>query len=705
MKIWKTAASAVAMAAIFALPVGAKKAPEDPTLFQLMDVFQLEYATDPQVSPDGKMIAYVRRGYDIRSDRARSNIWTIDVASGAHRPLLSGTTNYSSPRWSPDGKRLAYVTAADKGAQIYVRWMDTGATARITDLIEGPGGLSWSPDGRDIAFTMFQPADPDPIATLPSPPEGAEWNTKPKVIDQTFYRGDGAGYYEQGLSQLFVVSAEGGTPRQVTRGDYDYGGTASWAPDGQTLYTSTDQTENWREGQGQSDIFSVDARTGTVRRVTDTKESEFGPEVSPKGDRIAYMRATDRKSWHKPIEVWTSRLDGSDQRRVAPDLDRTIDGFEWAADGRGIYLRNDDGGVSKLQIADLSGGYRTVAEGLGGESVGRPYSGGSLSVADKADTVAVTKTSVDGPAEVAVLARGGLRQLTQLNDDLKAITRFGEVRDLNVTAADGVNSECWMVTPPNFDPAQKYPFILEIHGGPHANYGRHFSAEIQLYAASGYVVTYCNPRGSTGYGDDFAMMIDEAYPSGDYDDLMAATDASIATGFVDPSRLYVTGGSGGGVLTAWIVGKTDRFRAAVVAKPVINWTSWMLTSDFGAGSWDDLFQAKPWEDEARYWAQSPLSLVGNVKTPTMMLTGEDDYRTPISETEQFYTALKIQGVPTAMVRIQDAGHGITARPSNLMAKVAYILGWFKRYGGEGAAEGETPMVAAVGASQAEAAAD
>ena len=677
------AAAPLALAVALPAPAAAQSIPDDPAYFQLMDVFALEYASDPQVSPDGRTIAYVRRSFDVRADRVRSNIWTVDVASGAHRPLLSGSEDYSSPRWSPDGERLAYVTGEDEGTQVYVHWVESGETARVTNLTEAPSSLAWSPDGAEIAFTMFKKEEAEPLAELPSPPEGAEWGEKPVVIDQVNYRFDGQGYAEQGLTHLFLVPAEGGTPRQLTRDDYDYGGTASWGPQGSTLYVSADRTEAWREGQGQNDLFAVDARTGSVSRLTDTAESEFAPMVSPDGRRLAYLKQSARKSWHQPRELWVSDLDGSNARRLAPNLDRTIGGAEWAADGRGVYFLYDDGGTTKLALASLNGDFDVMAEGLGGESIGRPYSGASLSVADDAKTVAFTLASTDAPAELAVLRGGEVRQMTQLNADLKAMTRFGEVEELWASTPDGTRVQSWLVKPPNFDPARRYPLILEIHGGPHANYGERFSAEAQLYAAAGYVVLYSNPRGSTGYGDAFATAIQGAYPGPDYDDLMAAVDAAVATGYVDPEQLFVTGGSGGGVLTAWIVGRTDRFRAAVVAKPVINWTSFALTADIGPTNWDEIFGTKPWEDQASYWARSPLSLVGNVETPTMVLTGEDDYRTPMSETEQYYAALKIEGVDTAMVRIRGAGHSIAARPSNLIAKVGYILAWFDKYRPDG----------------------
>jgi len=236
-----------------------------------------------------------------------------------------------------------------------------------------------------------------------------------------------------------------------------------------------------------------------------------------------------------------------------------------------------------------------------------------------------------------------------------------------------------MILPPDFDAAKKYPLILEIHGGPQTAYGPNFSTDVQLYAAAGYIVLYTNPRGSTSYGEEFTNLIDKNYPGQDYDDLMSAVDAAIAGGNVDPANLFVTGGSGGGVLTAWIVGKTDRFRAAATQKPVINYLSFALTTDFAAGFSPNWRKERPWEDPMSYWKYSPLSLVGNVKTPTLVVVGGDDYRTPVSESEQYYTALQTRGIPTALVKVPGVGHGITARPSQSAAKASAILAWFEKY--------------------------
>ena len=273
-----------------------------------------------------------------------------------------------------------------------------------------------------------------------------------------------------------------------------------------------------------------------------------------------------------------------------------------------------------------------------------------------------------------------IKRLTEVNQDLFEHKKLGEVEEIWYESSfDQRKVQGWICKPPNFDPNKKYPLLLEIHGGPFANYGWRFSAEVQLYAAAGYVVLYTNPRGSTSYGKEFGNLIHHNYPGQDYDDLMSGVDAVINKGYIDPDNLFITGGSGGGVLTAWSIGKTNRFKAAVVAKPVINWYSFVLHAD-NIGFFDKYwFPDYPWKAQDHYMKRSPISLVGNVKTPTLLLTGEQDYRTPISETEQYYAALKLQKVDAAMVRIQQSGHGIANRPSNLIAKVSYILGWFDKY--------------------------
>jgi acylaminoacyl-peptidase len=373
-------------------------------------------------------------------------------------------------------------------------------------------------------------------------------------------------------------------------------------------------------------------------------------------------------------------IDGGNPRVVTGQLDRDVENPRWAADGRSLYFAYDERGVKKLGVVSLDGRVRTLAEGLGGMDIGRPYTSGMYSVA-RNGRAAFTHATTSRPADVATVTAGGaVKVLTALNDDLFGARTLGAVRELTWKSShDQREIQGWAIYPPDFDAAKKYPMILEIHGGPFTAYGPNYTTELQLMAAAGYIVLYTNPRGSTSYGEEFGNLIHHAYPGNDYDDLMSGVDALIAQGNVDPNNLFVTGGSGGGVLTAWIVGKTDRFRAAVVAKPVINWSSFALTSDITSFFYKYWFGAFPWDQPEQYWKRSPLSLVGNVKTPTMLLTGEADYRTPIGESEQYYQALKLRKIDTVMVRIPEASHGMVSRPSNLIAKVDNILAWFERY--------------------------
>jgi dipeptidyl aminopeptidase/acylaminoacyl peptidase len=646
-----------------------------------IDVFQLEYADDVQISPDGSRIVYVRTSHDIMTDRVRRNLWMIDTDGSNHRPLRSEARNFSSPRWSPDGTRIAYVSAVEGSPQLYVRWMDSGQTALLTNLVEAPESIAWSPDGKFIAFTQLVPSEKAPLATPPSKPDGANWAPPVKVIDSVTYRVDGAGYLESGFTHVFLVSAEGGTPRQLTDGDFNDDGPLSFTPDGRQLVFSANRGADWEREPQNSEVFSVDIATQKLTVLTSRQGPDNSPIVSPDGKRIAYLGYDDRYQGYQVTHLYVMDVGGGNSRAVTASFDRDIDAPKWAADGRGIYFSFDDRGVRKLGYTTLDGKVRTLAEGLGGTDLGRPYTSGNFSVARNGRTAFVHNTP-ERPADVATATdKGGVRVLTALNDDLLGVKTLGAVRELTwKSSKDQREIQGWVITPPDYDPAKKYPLILEIHGGPFAAYGPNYATELQLYAAAGYMVLYANPRGSSSYGEEFGNLIHHAYPGDDYFDLMSGVDALIAAGHVDAGNLFVTGGSGGGVLTAWIVGKTDRFRAAVVAKPVINWSSFVLTADMSNFFYKYWFGAAPWEQPQEYWRRSPLSLVGNVKTPTMLMTGESDYRTPIEESEQYYQALKLRKVDTVMVRIPEASHGgMVARPTNLIAKVDNILAWFGKY--------------------------
>jgi acylaminoacyl-peptidase len=637
----------------------------DDSIFVNTDIFELEVAADPRISPDGSRIAYVRQSMDIMTDTPVSNIWIIDVDGDNHRPLLSGARSYSSPRWSPSGDRLAYISKVfGRGAQIHVRWMDTGQTAVLSNVRQSPSSLAWSPDGAQIAFEMFVEDEKSALASPPAAPDGAEWAPPVTVIEQMTYKSDSEGYLDTGYSHLFVISAEGGTPRQLTGGDFDHGGPLTWMPDGKSIVFSANRQAEWQHDPLEAELWSVNVSSGELTQLTDRNGPDFSPTLSPDGSKLAYLGFDDQRMGYHNTNVYVMDIDDGSVQSLTDDFDRSIDDVQWAGDSRSLYVQYDDHGRRNIATLSMSGRISSVADDVGGVSLGRPYTSGGFSVANNG-AYAYSAGRPDRPADVGT-GRGSKSssRITNLNEDLFGHKTLGAVEEISWKSSfDGLEIQGWLVTPPDFDASRKYPLILEIHGGPFAAYGPQFAAENQLYAAAGYVVLYTNPRGSTSYGYDFANEIHHNYPGQDYDDLMSGVDAVIERGFIDEDALFVTGGSGGGVLSAWIVGKTDRFRAAVVAKPVIDWGSFALTSDgapFYSMYW---FANMPWEDPEAYWARSPLSLVGNVSTPTALLTGEQDFRTPIGQSEQYYEALKIRKIDTALIRVPEATHGIAARPS------------------------------------------
>nr|WP_246388663.1 S9 family peptidase [Novosphingobium fluoreni] len=644
--------------------------------FSGKDLFGLAGATNPQISPDGARVAYVRMTADIMTDAEVPTIWLVDIASGRQTPLVTGKGAHTQPRWSPDGKRLAYVSSDGDGpAQLYVMWIDTQRTAKVTGLPESPGSIAWSPDGRSIAYTMRVPGEAMKLGAPPEKPEGAKWADGLEVIDRVSYREDGGGYIKPGFTHIFVVPSEGGAARQVTFGNFDDGGPLSWSPDGRRIVFSANRHPEWQKDINNSEIYAADVSSGANTALTTRNGPDNGARLSPDGQRIAYLGFDDVNRSYENTELYVMNADGSGARSLTAGLDQSIDSVEWAGNSQ-LFVSYDDHGRKRVARVGLDGSVRMVADGLSpGSHYDRPYTGGDFSVSS-GGKVAYTAGGTDAPADLWVDGK----RLTNLNAGWLAAKAVAPVRKLAVTAPDGRAIDAWLVTPPGLAPGQRAPLILEIHGGPNTAYGPTFSTDAQLYAAHGYAVLYTNPRGSTSYGEAFANLIDRAYPGTDYDDLMASVDAAIADGVADPNNLFVTGGSGGGVLTAWIVGKTDRFKAAASQKPVINWISEALTMDatpFTSRYW---FDKKPWEDPMSYWKRSPLSLVGNVKTPTLVVVGSEDYRTPVSEAEQYYAALQIQGVPTALVKVPGASHGgLTARPSQSAAKASAILAWFDKY--------------------------
>ena len=645
--------------------------------FKSEDIFNLEYVSEVQVSPNGKYVAYVRRSNDIMSDSSRANVWLASVDGKSHRPLLSSKKSYYSIRWSPDGSRLAYLSNEEGKPQLYVRWMDTGQTALVTNVTSNPSNITWSPDGKHIAFTMSVDAKEKPLdIKMPKKPDGAKWSPSFQYITKARYQADGRGILEPAYTQIFIVPADGGTARQLTSGNYHHNGRLSFSPDSDKIYFSANRSDNWEYEPVEGDIFSVDMM-GNIAQLTNDKGLESSPVVSPDGKHIAYARRDDEKVMYKNSYLYVMKSDGTDAKNLTKDVDNSVSNFHWK-DNKHVYFQQSVRGLAQVDVVSLSGSVKAVAKGLGGTTLGRPYVFGTYHAVD--DVVAYTKGRTDRPADLYVTTRNE-RQLTALNEDVLGHKQLGEVKEIVYPSSiDGEEIQGWYILPPNYDSSKTYPLILEIHGGPNLAYGPVFTAELQRMAAEGYVVFYDNHRGSTGYGERFALLLQGKYSSEyDFSDHMSGVDALIEKGIADPERLFITGGSAGGIASAYAIGLTNRFKAAVVAKPVINWLSKVLTADSGLYQIPFQFPGMPWDNVEHYWKRSPLSLVGNVTTPTMLITGVEDKRTPMSETEQFYQALKIQKVDSVLVKVPGSPHGIASKPSRMIGKVENILAWFKKY--------------------------
>ena len=649
------------------------------TNLELTDIFSLEFVSDPQISPDGTRIIYVRNFKDIMTDKNLSNLWIVNFDGSKNRPLTNGNQNDLAPRWSHDGTKIVFKSNMQDGKfKLFMMWLDTKDYTALTNTTSSPGAVSWSYDDRHLAFTMFVPKKSESLIKLPTKPEGAQWNEPPVYIDEMNYRGDGKGYYKSGNDQLFILSTDGGSPRQLTFSEYDHG-TPIWSKDNRKLYFAANLHENHEFEPRNSEIYELTIADNSIKPLTDRLGPDNGPALSPDGKYIAYTGFDDRYQGYQITQLYLMNADGTNSKILSGDFDRDIQNISWSGDGKGLYFQYNDKGDTKVGFISNSGKVTLLFENLGGLTLGRPYNAAAFTVS-KNNKFAYTLGGTQHPADLGAFFKGNNQRITKLNDDLFSYRNVAEVEELWWESSfDQRKIQGWLVKPPNFDPSKKYPLILEIHGGPFTSYGSVFSAEIQLYAAQGYMVLYTNPRGSTSYGEEFGNLIHHDYPNHDYDDLMSGVDEVISKGFVDEDNMFVTGGSGGGVLSAWIVGKTDRFAAAVVAKPVINWYSFVLYADGVGFFYKYWFPNKPWEDPGNYLKRSPLSYVGNISTPTMLLTGEEDYRTPIAESEQFYAALKLEKVETAMVRIPGASHGIANKPSNLVAKIASVLAWFEKY--------------------------
>ena len=629
-----------------------------------------EWTSNPKLSPNGKHIIYSKTWINLVDDKRETDLWIINNDGSSNRFFLNG----SNGKWSPDGNRIAFTKKGKpNGTQIFVKYLGIeGEPTQITKLEKSPSSMEWSPDGKYIAFIMHVSSKPalEPKG-IPDKPNGASWTKSPRVIDQVDYSQDRVGFLQRGFRQLFIVPSEGGTSRQITFGEFDNVSSGiTWSRDSKKIIFSSFQRPDAEYARGHSNLYSVDINSLELTELTSRDGTEYSPRLSPDGSKIAFVGSTWSKNFFNDRKMYVMDTDGSNIKCLTSNLDQIPSAPMWASNNSGVYFNVREFGRSNVYFADLRGKVNKITNG-----------NHMLTMNDLVGKNAVaTWTDPSNPMDILyfnIENSDKMRRLTNVNKDIFYNVEFGKVEEITYKSVDEKMIQGWIVKPPLFDSSKKYPLVLRIHGGPHSMYHVGFNYNFQLHAAQDQVVLYTNPRGSTGYGYDFANAIQNAYPGNDYDDIMAGVDEVVSRGYIDDNKMYVYGGSGGGVLTSWIVGKTDRFAAASVNYPVTNWFSFVGTTD-GAG-WYFNFEKYPWEDPSEHIKRSPLMYVENVKTPTMLMCGEDDLRTPISQTEEFYQALKMNKVPTVMIRFNKEYHGTSRKPSNFLRTHGYINAWFDKH--------------------------
>jgi dipeptidyl aminopeptidase/acylaminoacyl peptidase len=679
------------------LAVSVSTVAQDKRLITETDIMKFVWIAEGQISPNGSQVAFTRVTINEGKDDYDSALWIVPAdGSSEPRSLTSGTRD-SSPRWSPDGRTLAFVRSAEKDGkaqppQIYTMQLDGGEARPITDLARGAGAPAWSPDGSRIAFSS---STRDDDQTPPAAPK-----TTVRVITSAVYRSNGSGWNEPDRpSHIWVTTVKPGEivkATQLTTGKYSEAGVA-WAPDGSKIYFTSTRVDEPYFFQSDSDLYSVPAAGGEIVKVASIDGSIGGPRPSPDGKSIAFngtLYGTPERSYDQS-DLFVVSADGTGTPRNLTakydfDIGGGIGGDQraprgggaggaiWSADGRSIITVAGEQGSANLVRVDVA-------------------SGGVSPVYSKAHTVQAYAATPDGKTIAAVTSTAmnindlfvldaaagaaSAKQITRVNDALFKTIKLSEPEEVTWTSFDGRKIQGWVLHPPDFDPSRQYPFILEIHGGPHSAYGNVFTHEFHWMAAKGYVVLYPNPRGSSNYGQDFGNVIQYHYPGDDYKDLMAGVDMMVKRGYIDPKRMGITGGSGGGLLTNWAVTQTTRFAAAVSMRSIADWAGFWYTADFSqyTPSW---FRKAPWEDPADYVARSPITHVANVKTPMMFIDGDDDLRTPPSDGgEMMFRALKYMKIPAVMVRFPGETHELSrsGKPKHRVERLQHILGWFDKY--------------------------
>ena len=709
------------------------------------DLFDFVWIGDPQISPDGMRVAFVRVTVNEKKEGYNTLIWSVSVTGGEEPHQLTKGDHDTAPRWSPDGKFLLFLRATETDGkpeppQLSILPMAGGDSFSFTDLPKGASNPVWPPDGKTIAFTSETNADdlakqekkkrkeeelkkainensPSPRTaersankTTPTPksasdatakkaePEG-EHESDIHVITRAIYREDNEGYADPKHPQhIWIVAAprnadEKVQPKQLTSVRFDEGSIV-WSNDAPQVYFTSLRLDEPYYQLPRTELYSIPASGGQPTKLNSIDMEMNNLSLSPDGKQIAFIASTTQpiNSYTQP-DLWIVDLTpNAKPRNLTANFDFDVgDGVFgdnaapraggvniplWTPDGRSLIETCGKEGKTILASFDVESSAETDLT-HGNQAVLR-----FCAPADRSKIV-YTLSSPTRINDLFISDRigGEPRQLTHVNDALFSQLNLTDPEEISYKTFDGKTIQAWVQKPPDFNPTKKYPLILNIHGGPHAAYGYIFEHEFQWMAAKGYLVLYPNPRGSTTYGQDFGNIIQYHYPGDDYKDLMAGVDDVVRRGYVDDKKLGVTGGSGGGLLTNWVVGQTNRFAAAVSQRDIATWEAWWYSSDLTLFQ-PNWFKAPPFDDEQEFKARSPLTYIKNVKTPMMFVLGEADYRTPPGAGgEQMFRALKFRKIPAVMVRFPNESHELSrsGQPWHRIERLQNIVGWFDHW--------------------------
>ncbi len=659
------------------------------------DLYRFQLLNDCQISPDGKYVAYCVQRVDEEAEKKYSNLWIVPTGKGRPWQFTYGDQADSQPRWSPDGSEIAFLSnrGDEKQPQVHVIPFHGGEARPLTDMKGEFAAFEWSPDGKRLVC-QFRKKDQEAI-------EREEDEQKKKLgivarhITRVFFKLDGSGFLPQERWHIWTIDARTGKGEQLTESDIYDELEPRWSPDGERIVFCSNHSEDPDFDPDAIDIFVIPANGGDLRQIETPVGPKEKPTFSPDGKLLAYLGYEGRGKGWKNINLWVVPADGGGEaRNLTGQFDFNVASWTindlpgsppmtpptWSQDGNRIYFQVARHGNTVLKSATLDG------DENGSEPqtvIGEAGVVGTFEFDANQSKLAYFHAGMADLGQVWVLdtATGRSRKRTHINENLLRARDLGEIEEVWFEGAAGNDLQGWILKPPGFDESKKYPSILEIHGGPLVQYGNFFMHEFYFLAAQGYVVYFCNPRGGQGYGEAHAKAIWNNWGTADYDDLMAWADLVAQQPYIDPARMGVTGGSYGGYMTNWIIGHTDRFKAAVTQRSVSNLISMYGSSDFNWAFQTEFGDEPPWENLENYWRQSPMKYIGNAQTPTLVIHSENDLRCDMEQDEQVFVALKKLGVDTELVRFPDEPHGLSrgGRTDRRIARLNHILRWFDRY--------------------------